>query len=421
MPHRLTTFLYRNASWLLLVCTPVFFFIITANTQAYTESLGKEANTLSSTAHPPLSGASQFLLVQTESPRETLSTFLRLTRELEETLLAYQQNQNRVNADRVKMIGTQFQRLLDLSSVPGASRREVGIETLAILLDIVGRLDLPPMESVPDDAAFDEDETFKKWRIPHTPIKIVRIEDGPREGEFLFSADTVVIASNYYQQIKHLPLKSSLEIESWQFMIPQIHGPMIPEEFVSILPNRLKQTWFDTPIWKIITVIALVIFATFLLVIGHRVFNLRIPENKIAARLQRALTPLAIILAILVLTPIFDFEVNLAGTFAHGVDLMMTLAIYLAATWMFWEFVLMFFEWIILSPKIPDESLDANLLRLCARVLGFVGSVIILAFGAQALGLPVFGILAGLGVGGRGGDADSGAHRAFVSTTTCTA
>jgi MscS family membrane protein len=49
---------------------------------------------------------------------------------------------------------------------------------------------------------------------------------------------------------------------------------------------------------------------------------------------------------------------------------------------------------------IPNESLNANLLRLGARVIGFVGGVFILAYGAHKLGLPVLGLVAGLGVGG---------------------
>ena len=54
----------------------------------------------------------------------------------------------------------------------------------------------------------------------------------------------------------------------------------------------------------------------------------------------------------------------------------------------------------ILSPAIPDESLDANLLRLLARVIGVIASIFIIAYGAQEIGLPLFSVLAGLGVGG---------------------
>jgi len=338
--------------------------------------------------------------VRTGSPRETLETFQQLSQELENLLLAYQENQNITTSRRIKLVRSQFIQLLDLSSVPKASSHEVGIETIAALLDIIGRIDLPPIESVPDHKIFDVEDTVAKWRIPHTPIKIVRIEDGPREGEFLFSERTITVAQNFYQRIKHLPLRSSLEIESWQNAVLQIHGPMIPAGLVASLPDSLKVIWLDTPIWKILMTVILIAIATFLLVLWHRMLNLFALKDRIAIQLRDALTPLAIILVILVLIPFIGIEVNVAGNFAQTINFTLTLVMYLAATWIAWLLILAFFEWVILSPRIPDESLDANLLRMSARIIGFVTCVLILAHGAQDLGLPVFGLIASLGIGG---------------------
>ena len=256
------------------------------------------------------------------------------------------------------------------------------------------------MESVPDADAFDEGEIPASWRIPDTPITIARIKEGPREGEFVFSARTVSTSPAFYQRIQHLPLRSSLGIENWSQLIPQIHGPMIPARLVSALPDSLKHTWLDAPVWKIIAVITLAAVATLLLVLWHRTINSRPLENRVAIGLRRVLTPVAIILLVLVLRFLIAFEVNVVGAFAQMVDFAMTLVIYLAAVWTFWLVVLTLFEWIIVSPRIPEDSLDSDLLRLGARVIGLVGGVLILAHGAQNLGLPVLGLLAGLGVGG---------------------
>src|SRR5205809_1099076 len=57
-------------------------------------------------------------------------------------------------------------------------------------------------------------------------------------------------------------------------------------------------------------------------------------------------------------------------------------------------------EAIIATPKINTESIDAYLIRICMRLLGIIVAAALLAVGAQRLGLPVYGILAGLGVGG---------------------
>ena len=98
--------------------------------------------------------------------------------------------------------------LLDLSSVPDASRRVVGVQAVAALVDIIGRLDLPPMESVPDADAFDEGEIPASWRIPDTPITIARIKEGPREGEFVFSGGCQVFCVTGFKPAPDLRTES---------------------------------------------------------------------------------------------------------------------------------------------------------------------------------------------------------------------
>jgi MscS family membrane protein len=94
------------------------------------------------------------------------------------------------------------------------------------------------------------------------------------------------------------------------------------------------------------------------------------------------------------------FQIITIGRYSAFIDLALTLAWYMAAAWAAWLLIFAIIEWIIESPKIPDQSLDANLLRLLARVLGLLAVATIAAYGGQELGLPVVGVLAGLGVGG---------------------
>jgi len=57
-------------------------------------------------------------------------------------------------------------------------------------------------------------------------------------------------------------------------------------------------------------------------------------------------------------------------------------------------------EALIATPKINTESIDAHLIRICSRLFGMAGGVCLLVIGAGRLGLPVYGVVAGLGVGG---------------------
>jgi MscS family membrane protein len=144
----------------------------------------------------------------------------------------------------------------------------------------------------------------------------------------------------------------------------------------------------------------LVIFAFFFLAQSNRVFKTNLLKERIPSRLRYFFIALEIILLTLLIKHINHFQIHPAGFLAKGSDLMTYFIINLSLVWIFWVVILGVFEWIILSPKIPDTSLDANLLRLLARIIGFIGGVFIIAFGANNLGLPVFGLFAGLGVGG---------------------
>ena len=73
---------------------------------------------------------------------------------------------------------------------------------------------------------------------------------------------------------------------------------------------------------------------------------------------------------------------------------------FLAGAWMAWRLAPVIAEAIIASPRIAPESVDAHLIRVGARLLGIVGGMALLAVGADRLGVPVYGIIAGLGVGG---------------------
>ena len=165
--------------WLALVLICCAVTSIHAQETTETKSVGE--NTLTGTQQTA-SGKPTIRPILTDSPRATLKSFLRLRDELEQTLRSYRLDKSRELAEKVHVINSQFHELLDLSSVPPSLRFEIGTETTAYLLDILGRVELPNLESVPNEAAFDDVVSPAKWRIPGTPIRIVRVDEGAREG-----------------------------------------------------------------------------------------------------------------------------------------------------------------------------------------------------------------------------------------------
>jgi MscS family membrane protein len=337
--------------------------------------------------------------VRTDSPRDTLRTFLRLRDSLETALIDYRAERSADGSEHIALLLAQFRSLIDLSQVAQALRDQKGNDINAYLLDIFGRVKMPQLANVPDADAF-SDDSLAQYRIPGTPIKITRIGEGPREGEFLFNARSVDVAPRFYRGIEDLPLSSGLGITSWNATMPQITGPLIPYAVVLAMPGSLASLWLDTPVWKVIATISIALISLLLLLLLHRWLSRTEPDSRIGALSQRLIRPVSVLATVGLLAPFIDKQINTSGVFSHMVDSTMTALTYFSIAWLFWLAVRLFFEWIILSPRIGNESLDANLLRLVAGTFGIVGVVVILAYGGQELGMPVLSVLAGLGIGG---------------------
>lgn len=339
------------------------------------------------------------LAVLTESPQDTFASFGRLSAEMEAALADHLAQPSFAGLARLALLSDQMNALLDLGAAPVVSRREVGISTFTALMDVFGRLDPIDPATLPDvDAMAASGAT--SFRIPRTSLYLYRQTAGERQGEYLFSAATIHAAPRMLRALQGVPLRSSLDIESYTALLPQLTGPLIPKALVDAIPEPLTRPWLDTPIWKVGAMGGLILALALALAALQRVFG-ALPSRKRLARLAAgAIMPLAILAAAQLALPFFAFQINVTGRFADVVSVVQTIAAHIAYAWLFWNGVRMAFETIILSPRISDTSLDANLLRLISGVIGVVGVTVILAFGGQAIGLPILSVLAGLGIGG---------------------
>jgi len=338
-------------------------------------------------------------LVKTESPRHTLSTFLHLRDALEIALRSYELDRTLQNARHLTLIAEQLRSLIDLSDIPPGSRRQIGNETLGYLLNILGRTGIPNLDKVPDSESFSETEPAI-YRIPDTPLQIVGMGKGPRWGEFLFSQQTIQVAPRFDSGIRHLPLETTLPIKSWVNLMPQLTGPLFLPVKISALPDILKLQVLDTPIWKAISVVVISMIALLLLIWWQRTLDLANPKGRLAPLLLGIVRPVSLLAVIAALNFYFHSQVIVTGDFARLIDFVFELIFYAAAAWAFWLVVLAFFEGVMVDPRFSDQSLDANMLRLIAKIVGAVGGIIILAYGAQDMGVPVLSMITGLGIGG---------------------
>lgn len=337
--------------------------------------------------------------VRTEGPRETLGSFLLLKDELETRVSSYLQDHSRADFKRLTTARDQAEELFDLSAVPGAERDEVAVDALTAMLDIFDRIEVPPLQSVPLAEDFDQSSAPASWRIPNTPLRIGQVDAGRRRGEFLFTPRTVAIAPRFSRQVRHLPSRSPAGVDSWSHTLSNMTGPGIPAGLADRIPRPLKEHWLGTPIWKEILIALLTAVAALLVLLSHRLVARRSTNNKVNAVALRMLTPLALLLAALILEPFFANEIDTAGEFAAIVEFTATASRSVAALWLFWLANQLVLERIIQSPRIEEASLDSNFVRLAGDIVGVVGVVLIASWGLHKLGVPTLSVLAGLGIG----------------------
>ena len=338
------------------------------------------------------------------SPRATLKTFLDSTDEIA-TYLAKEYAPDPSSAKFRHLVELTVVPVdsLDLSALAPAARVKGSRAAALSLYEVLSRIKLPPFDQIPDASQLAPvlGGAAPRWVIPDTEIALVRVQSGPRTGEYLFSADTVERAEEFYERVRatcpirdpcpwRVPKSSSSTAGVGCFRTGG--SRRCPRGCRSRSPSRR--------IWKWIGFAIVLVLYVLFVALASRVAELGRDRN----RFLNALAELALPASILVGTPVVAYlalvQLNLIGEVGVVTGVTATVIMFLAGAWLAWRFAPVVAEAIISSPKIGPESIDAHLIRVSARLLALCGSATLLALGADQLGVPVYGIVAGLGVGG---------------------
>ncbi len=310
---------------------------------------------------------------------------------------------------------------LDLSQVPKSQREDVAFETALQLKEVLDRLPLVPIEIFPDALdiarrrAAQESPRPIRWRIPNTELDIVEIADGDRQGEFLFSSRTVRLVSDLYERIADLPYREDVFERETGYLAPR-SSPGFYEHYTtrpgSLVPyaSLVGRLLDDLPPW-LITVrgghtvwqwLGLILCTLFVVVIGFVLFRVlwRIAWRSSLDEWLRLLAPLAVASLVAAVVHFIDTGLNITGnllaivtTAGGSVEILMRGL----AAFLFFKAAA---ETIVARTQIGTSSMDASLVRLSAKVFGFLAAVYVVVAGARSLGADLVPVLAGLGVGG---------------------
>ena len=173
----------------------------------------------------------------TSSPRATLQSFVDTIPEFEHAFIAYRDAPSRERALEMMRVRARAVRTLDLSAIPPTALRERGGRAAVLLWEVLARIELPPLEEVPGADAFGPDRPRAHWTIPGTEITIARIAEGPRTGEFLFSAETISRLDEFYEAVRHLPYRRPMPMGSPLAQSVEITGWLVPPVLVAALPS----------------------------------------------------------------------------------------------------------------------------------------------------------------------------------------
>jgi len=371
----------KMASAVLGVCIALFF------SAAFASSL-------------PHDGANPLMPVNRASPSETYQSLISGGQRLEESYSRYKADKSFANLNEIRYQFDRLRGLLDLSAVPSANRVKVGNAALTYLADILARLPAVEPYSIPGATASDK-ALPARWTIPGTDIQLARVENGPNTGDYLVTGDSIAHLADYYERVRTLPLQVPRQYVSFHREHISATGPLIPAWLTDNVPDALKVVYLDTPIWKIIA-IAIVGISMLGLAYGWTVVARR--RGRQGGELQSLAWRLTIPLALLAIYFVADWyviaHINPAGHFATGESLIATATFYAIVAWAVWLGCFLLAETAINAPRRAGNSLDAHLLRLAARVAA-IGSVVgILVYGANEIGIPAYGLIAGIGVGG---------------------
>jgi len=337
------------------------------------------------------------------SPRATLQTFLN-SADAAATFVAqrYRESPSRQGFDHLQSLVETPVQCLDLREIPPAVREEAGSSAALALYETLNRIELPLFDQIPSVDQFEHltSTNTVRWVIPNTEITLVRMESGPHIGEFLFSADTVARAGEFYRRVRGLPYARPVPAKDLYEMRLLGAGWLIPFSWIEAMPSWLRAPWGRQATWKWIALALVLVLYMALLRLAYRLSRSADEKRPLLQALARLALPAFLVVSVPILGYIVLVQISIIGVAGGVIKLVATTVLFLAGAWLAWRAAPVVAEAIVASPKIGRESFEAHLIRICARLLGLVAAAGLLAAGADRLGLPVYGIVAGLGVGG---------------------
>jgi MscS family membrane protein len=344
----------------------------------------------------------------TSSPRATLKSYLDIMGQYGRLLQTDLHTKKQASELRDQRLEDKAELCFDLSKISKERVDDVANDALNILIEILDRIEIPPYEDIPD-AAEVQSEELTRWRIPNTEITIAKVKEGPREGEWLFSPETVERSMEFYQKVKHLPYRSDAVagrigpfggIYEAYIQYPE---ETFPSEWIDDLPGWARTVYFEQPVWKWAGIILVLLSMSLVFALIWRICRYaqtRYDENQRKIRWLKLLPPLSGATLALLADELIDEQINAIGNTEAMIETGLWAIVLFCWAWTIIAAGGIIADILIRSPSLQRRDINTSLIKITAHIISLVIAVWVVLEGADRFGLSIVPMLAGLGVGG---------------------
>ncbi|GMQ49251.1 mechanosensitive ion channel family protein [Vibrio sp. 10N] len=318
----------------------------------------------------------------TSTPKLTYDSYIASVTEANRELGIVYNDLSNVSEDQRQKIHSSFERAaltFDLSQVAASSQNRVAIESVMLLKEVLDRVPTFDTNAIPNSA------DIERWTVPNTNISIVR----QPSGHYQFSSDTVTHLHRYYGLVSHLPSNIDASPDYYKYYSLSA-GRLIPPgwfAFVESMPAEMMIEIGDQAIWQWI---ALLLLSCVLVLYAYAIYH----------KVQHVLLkPVMMAFGLFVFDWTADYQFNLTGTLMTTLNMMVEL--------LFWPLIAQAAyllgasgcRWLMVGQRLAD-GLKKSLAQIMGTLAGSFCAVCVIGYGLHRLGVPVYGIITGLSLGG---------------------
>jgi len=302
---------------------------------------------------------------------------------------------------------------LDLSDIAPSLLAQTKLEAVLQIYEILKRVDPAVLAAAPDAAQMDANVGSAKhsYTIPGTPLQIRRISepstgDSPtdetvlEDGAFRFSADSIAKLRQAYPRAIEDPTVWGESKNAYQSFATSPGGIIPPAWYTWIEkgPGWLRLHFEGQALWQWVAFLGVVAFSVLLCTCAWVFLRPLVGRRGFLALVGALALPTAIRMSTRLTEHVAE-TINLVGDVFQHLNFLLLVIGHIAWVWQ----VIVVFSWAARTLpfwRFKRNTVQASLTRTVIRTIGILVTVVVIGSGLTELGVPLIGVLAGLGIGG---------------------